>query len=183
MLKKTLIVAAAFFGVQFLAFAGDESVHDFNFTSIDGTEMSMADFAGHPVLLVNTASKCGFTPQYEGLQALWESHREKGLIIVGVPSGDFRGQEFDDSGKIKQFCEVNYGVNFPLTDKYHVIGDEAHPLYKWLETKLGAESIPKWNFHKYLISADGKAVTFFPTTTKPRDPSIMAAIEAELALN
>jgi len=161
--------------------AGDTpTAHDFTFNSLGGEPMDMSQYAGKTILLVNTASKCGYTPQYEGLQALWKEYESKGLVIVGVPSGDFSNQEYDDNEKIAQFCEINYGVTFPLTEKNHVIGDQAHPVYQWLKASLGDHSVPAWNFHKYLIDADGKPVTFFETKVKPRDEQVIAAIEATL---
>ena len=163
------------------SWAGEEqSAHDFSFNGLNGKPLEMAAFKGKTVLLVNTASKCGYTPQYKGLQALWKDYEDKGLVVIGVPSGDFRDQEYDDNEKIAQFCEINYGVTFPLAEKNHVVGDEAHAIYKWLKASLGEESAPQWNFHKYLISADGTPVTWFATKVKPQDDVVIAAIEAQI---
>lgn len=162
------------------AFAQEKSTYDFEFKSIDGDPMPMSQFEGKVVLLVNTASKCGYTPQYEGLQSLWTAYKDKGLVVIGVPSNDFLHQEPGTAKEIKEFCEINYGVNFPLAEKNKVIGKQAHPLYVWLKEKLGRESRPKWNFHKYLIDAKGNPVAFFPTKTEPMAPEIIAKIDAEL---
>src|SRR4051794_37377728 len=108
------------------------SAHAFSFTSINGKPLKLSDFAGKPVLVVNTASECGLTPQYRGLQALWDSYRDRGLIVLGVPSNDFGGQEPGSEKQIQSFCETNYGVTFPMTAKEHVAGNAAHPLYKWV---------------------------------------------------
>jgi len=157
------------------------SAHDFDFTSIDGEPMPMAGYRGKPVLLVNTASFCGFTHQYGDLQSVWERYREKGLVVVGVPSNDFGGQEPRAEAEIKQFCEVNFDVDFPLTAKQHVRGAAAHPLYRWLKSELGAAGEPRWNFHKVLIAADGSAIAGWPSPVKPTDARVTEAIEAALA--
>lgn len=160
--------------------AAASSAHDFAFTSIEGEPMPMAGFEGKAVLLVNTASFCGFTHQYEGLQALWDKYRDRGLVVLGVPSNDFGRQEPGSEEDIKEFCEVNYSIQFPMTEKNVVRGEKAHPLYGWLRSELGAANAPSWNFHKYLIGPDGKAVTAFATHVKPDDRKLTAAIEALL---
>ncbi len=157
--------------------AAAESAHDFDFVSIEGEPLAMRDFAGKAVLLVNTASFCGFTPQYEQLQALWEDYRARGLVVLGVPSDDFGGQEYDDNAEIKQFCEVNFGIDFPMTEKQKVKGPGAHPLFAWIRGQLADNAEPGWNFHKFLIAPDGRAVAGFPTTTRPDAAPVIAAIE------
>lgn len=156
------------------------SAHDFDFTSIDGQPLPMRQFKGKAVLLVNTASQCGFTPQYTDLQKLWTDYRDKGLVVLGVPSNDFGNQEPGTAEQIKEFCEVNFDVDFPLTEKQKVIGKDAHPFYRWIASELGEDALPKWNFHKYLIAGDGSLAEVFPTRTKPTDPKVIGAIEAEL---
>ena len=137
-------------------------------------------FEGKVVLVVNTASECGLTPQYRGLQALWDSYRERGLVVLGVPSNDFGGQEPGSEKDIQTFCETNYGVTFPLTAKEHVAGNAAHPLYKWVLQQAGEAAAPKWNFHKYLIGRDGEFIDWFSTQTKPTGPKITAAVRKAL---
>ena len=138
----------------------------------------MGQFRGKAVLLVNTASYCGFTKQYDGLQALWENYRNRGLVVLGVPSNDFGGQEPGNKGQIKEFCEVNFAIDFPMSDKLTVRGDAAHPLYKWLKAETG--QAPKWNFHKFLIAPDGQPIVDFSSLTKPQSPRLIRAIEAAL---
>jgi glutathione peroxidase len=162
------------------AAAAAKSAHDFAFTSIEGESLPMQRFAGKAVLLVNTASFCGYTPQYEGLQALWQSYRDKGLVVLGVPSNDFGGQEPGSSGEIKQFCELNFAVDFPMTEKQQVTGGAAHPLYRWIAAELGDEGRPTWNFHKFLITPTGQVVAAWPSRTTPADPALRAAIEEVL---
>lgn len=157
------------------------SLHDFTLPAIDGTPMPLRQYKGKVVLLVNTASQCGFTKQYTDLQALWARYRDKGLVVLGVPSNDFGGQEPGTAQQIQEFCEVNFDVDFPLTDKQPVVGDAAHPLYKWLHAELGEVARPRWNFHKYLIDGDGHAVDWFSTVTNPNDAKVIKAIEAQLA--
>lgn len=157
------------------------NAHDFSFTSIEGKPLSMNDFAGKPVLLVNTASACGLTPQYQGLQALWEAKKADGLVVLGVPSNDFGAQEPGSESEVQEFCQVRYGVSFPLTSKNAVIGGEAHPLYKWIGGETGEAGLPKWNFHKYLIGKDGSLKAVFGSRTEPQAPEVLAAIDAALA--
>jgi glutathione peroxidase len=161
--------------------AAEPSAWDFAFTRIEGGPLPMRSFEGHPVLLVNTASMCGFTYQYDGLQDVWESHRDAGLVVLGVPSGDFGDQEYDESGQIKQFCETNFAVDFPMTEKEHVRGVDAHPLYRWLAARMGPPAEPGWNFHKILIGANGQPIAAWPSRTEPSDPAVTAAIDKALA--
>lgn len=145
-----------------------------------GGEVPMSAFAGKTVLLVNTASKCGYTPQYEGLETLYKARKGDGLVVLGVPSGDFAGQEFATGEEIAEFCQLNFGVTFPMAAKDHVKGKDASALYKWAEAQLGKDAVPKWNFHKILIGRDGKAIAAFSTDTKPDDKKLTAAINAAL---
>ena len=135
-------------------------------------------YAGKVVLVVNTASKCGFTPQFEALEAMHAKYQGKGFAVLGFPSGDFKAQEFDDEKQIQQFCTLTYGVKFPMFEKVHVIGDQATPLYQGL-TRAAGEA-PKWNFHKYLIGRDGQLLASYGSTTKPDDALVIAAIQQAL---
>jgi glutathione peroxidase len=157
------------------------SATDFTFTSIDGTPLPLTTFAGRPILLVNVASACGFTPQYAGLQELHQKMEPRGLVVLGVPSNDFGAQEPGSESEIRRFCETGYGVSFPMTAKQKVIGAEAHPLYRWIADQLGEDAAPKWNFHKYLIGRDGELVDAWPSRVTPTSPPIVSAIEAALA--
>ena len=154
----------------------DMSAHDFTFTAIDGKAMPLSQFKGKAVLVVNTASECGYTPQYDGLEKLWLDNRDKGLVVVGVPSNDFGGQEPGSAQEIVQFCKLNYGVTFPLADKTVVKGEGAHPFYQWAGEQAGVLGRPKWNFHKYLIGRNGEFIDWFSTQTKPDGPKIKAAV-------
>jgi glutathione peroxidase len=145
---------------------------------LDGGELDLETLRGTPTLFVNTASKCGFTPQYEGLQRLYETYHDRGLNIVGTPSGDFADQEYDDAGEIGAFCQQNYGVSFPLTERASVRANP-DPLWRDLIAQPNAKP-PKWNFTKYLVGGDGKLIATWPPTTKPDDPQIVQAIEAAL---
>ncbi len=134
---------------------------------LDGAALSADLFKDKVVLVVNTASQCGFTPQYQGLQRLWQDYRDQGLVVLGVPSNDFGGQEPGSSHDVASFCEINYGVTFPLLDKQHVTGPNAHPLYQWANGQAGALGAPRWNFHKYLIGRDGRLRDWFASTRPP----------------
>jgi glutathione peroxidase len=155
--------------------------HDFEFTSIDGEKLPLSQYRGRPVLVVNTASLCGYTPQYQDLEALWRKYRDRGLVVVGVPSNDFGEQEPGTAKEIKQFCEGNYAVDFPLTDKQDVIGAAAHPFFRWIAEELGEAGAPRWNFHKYLIAPDGSIAGAWPSQVRPTDKEITAEVEGLLA--
>ena len=154
-----------------------QTAHDFSFTSIDGESLPLAKFKGKAVLIVNTASMCGFTSQYTGLQDLWDSYRDRGLVVLGVPSDDFGGQELDTAAEVKSFCTINYNINFPMTDIVHVKGPAAHPYYKWVAEAHGGLAVPRWNFHKHLVDADGRLVNWFVSTTGPSSSKLRRAIE------
>lgn len=147
------------------------------FASIDGGVVSLADFAGRPVLLVNTASLCGFVGQYDDLQALWDSYRDRGLLVLAVPSDDFR-QELASAAEVKQFCAVNFDLTLPMTDITPVRGAEAHPVYVWIKAETGFE--PTWNFNKVLIGADGRILGTWGAAADPTGPAIRGAVEAAL---
>ncbi|HET6223080.1 MAG TPA: glutathione peroxidase [Dongiaceae bacterium] len=156
------------------------TAHDFSFPAIDGDTLRLADFKGKPVLIVNTASECGYTPQYADLEQLWRKYRDRGLVVLGVPSNDFGRQEPGDEAEIMSFCTTSYGVDFPMTAKQAVIGGAAHPFYRWVVAEFGEAAAPKWNFHKYLVAPDGSLAALWPSSVKPLDPEITAAIEEQL---
>jgi glutathione peroxidase len=178
---KQLIVGAAALTALTAAAPAPQSLHDFTLKTIDGKPMPMSQFKGKVVLLVNTASMCGFTPQYEGLQALHDSYKAQGFTVVGVPSGDFGDQEFGSNGEVKQFCESKFGIKFPMAEKAVVKGPKAIRLYKWAAATLGEDKTPQWNFHKYLIGKDGRLITAFGTRTTPTAPEVKAAVQKALA--
>ncbi|QQS12114.1 MAG: glutathione peroxidase [Rhodospirillales bacterium] len=155
------------------------TAHDFAFSSIDGAPLPLLDYAGRPVLLVNVASACGFTPQYAGLQELHaKMGGPDGVVVLGVPSNDFGAQEPGDEGAIKSFCETSFGVTFPMTAKQKVIGADAHPLYRWIAAELGEGGAPKWNFHKYLIDGAGRLAGAWSSRVAPMSDEIVAAVRA-----
>lgn len=156
------------------------SCHDFVFEAIDGGPLALADFAGRPLLVVNTASECGFTPQYADLQRLWRRYRDRGLAVLGVPSNDFGGQEPGDEAAIRSFCATHYQVDFPMTVKVPVIGDGAHPFYRFLVEEFGEAAAPRWNFHKYLIAPDGSLADIWPSKVGPLHGDIVRTIEGLL---
>jgi glutathione peroxidase len=159
--------------------AAGPSIHSFTMTRLDGTETALSAWAGKVVLVVNTASKCGYTPQYQGLQQLHTKYSERGFEVLGFPSNDFGGQEPGTSEEISKFCITMYDVNFPMFEKIKVLGQERSPLYALLSDAYGE---PKWNFHKYLVDKKGKPVQAWPSKVEPGSPEIAAAIEAQLAL-
>ena len=180
-LSLSLFLFLSLFAVKGVAMpAVAATAHDFSFVSIDGGDLPLADYKGKVVLLVNTASMCGFTSQYEGLQSLWLDYRDRGLVVLGVPSDDFGGQELDTAKQVKSFCTLNYGIDFPMTDIAVVAGPNAHPYYKWIADVHGSLAIPRWNFHKHLIDADGKLVDWFASTTSPKSNRLREAIEKAL---
>jgi glutathione peroxidase len=157
----------------------DMTAHDFEFTSIDGYKLPLRAWKGHPVLVVNTASFCGYTPQYETLEKLWRGYKGKGLVLLGVPSNDFGQQEPGSAAEIKQFCET-YDVSFPLSRKEKVVGADAHPFYRCIAAELGDAAVPRWNFHKYLIDGDGQIAAVWPSAVEPTSKEIVGAVEDAL---
>ena len=160
--------------------AAAETAYDFSFDQVDGTSLALADYRGKVVMVVNTASACGFTDQYDDMQSLYETYQDQGFVMLAVPSNDFGNQEPLAGAKIKEFCEVNFSITFTVTDKTAVNGDKAHPFYQWATDELGTLAKPRWNFHKYLIDRNGKLVSWFATPTKPTSPKIKNAVEALL---
>jgi glutathione peroxidase len=154
------------------------SLHDISATTLDGQDQSLGDYKGKVVLVVNTASECGSTPQYAGLEALWREFKDKGLAVLGFPSNDFGGQEPGSEAQIREFCSKNYDVTFPMYSKIKTVGEGQSPVFRYLSADHGE---PKWNFHKYLVSKKGRVIKAFPTSTPPDDPKLRAAIEAALA--
>ena len=150
----------------------------FSFKALDGGEIRLVDHAGHPILVVNTASQCGYTPQFAGLQDLWMRYRARGLFVLGVPSNDFGGQEPGGTSEIHATAQGEYHVTFPLTEKVTVKGPNAHPFYKWA-AQLHPLEAPRWNFHKYLVGRDGALKAGFASAAEPTEPRIIAAIESE----
>ena len=153
-------------------------LYDHRVKLLNGEELDLETLRGRPTLVVNTASKCGFTPQFEGLQSLYERYNARGLQILGSPSPDFAHQEYDDNGEIEAFCQKNYGVEFPLTERMSVREDPA-PLWQDLGRQPGSAP-PVWNFTKYLVGADGELIARWPTKVKPEDPKVIEAIERAL---
>ena len=154
-------------------------VYDFKFNSIDGNKIKLSDFKNKVLVVVNVASRCGYTPQYEGLQMLWSNYKNKNLVVIGVPTNNFK-QEPGNNKEIKDFCETNFGINFPMTEKTNVIGKNAHPFYKWAKKNYGIGAIPKWNFHKIIIGKNGKVLDTFASFTKPTSKKFLNTIEKEI---
>ena len=150
--------------------------YDFKINSITGDQIDLKDFKGKPILIVNTASYCGFTKQYNDMQELWEKYRDRGLIVLGVPSNSFN-QEKSDNSAVKEFCEVNFNFNFPLTEITDVKGDNAHEIYKWAKANYGRSAVPKWNFYKILINREGKIDDTYASLTSPTSNKITKKIE------
>mgnify|MGYP001216963987 CR=1 FL=1 len=153
---------------------------DYSITSIDGNNLNLNIYRNKVVLLVNVASNCGFTKQYTDLQNLWEVYKNKGLIVLGIPSNQFGAQEPGSNKEIKKFCEINFNITFPMTEKYDVKGDNAHEIYKWAKENHGSSAIPKWNFHKILIGKDGKIIDTYSSLTKPMSKKIINELEKVL---
>ncbi len=151
--------------------------YDFSITDINEDKLEFSKFKNKTILLVNVASNCGFTKQYTELQKLYDTYKNKGLIVLGVPSNQFGNQEPGSNKEIKNFCEVNFDITFPITSKYSVKGDEAHPVYIWAKNNYGSSAVPKWNFHKILINKNGKIQNTFSSFTKPMSKKILIEIE------
>jgi glutathione peroxidase len=185
--RRTILTAALAVGVGPLATRAARAqaamsritAYAFSFRSLDGGDISLAEYTGRPLLIVNTASLCGYTPQYAGLQELWTEFHGRGLMIIGVPSNDFGGQEPGGSSEIAETAQHQYGVTFPIAAKAVVNGPEAHPFYKWAAAAR-PKDVPRWNFHKYLIGHDGYIADVFPSAVEPSDTRVKTAIARAL---
>jgi glutathione peroxidase len=151
----------------------------FSFNGIDGNVIDLGEYKDKIIVVVNVASRCGFTNQYEDLQTVWTNYKSKDLIVVGVPSDNFR-QEPSSNKEIKDFCETTFGVDFPMTEKTDVIGKNAHPFFLWAKENYGMSAIPKWNFHKIIVGKDGKVIDTFSSITKPTSKKFIRSIEEEI---
>jgi glutathione peroxidase len=166
-----------------LGWAATKSIYDFTMRSIDGQDVSLGSYKGKVVLLVNVASKCGFTPQYAGLESLYEKYKDRGLVIVGVPANNFMSQEPGTNEEIKKFCSTKYNVSFPMMSKVSVKGDDKTPLYTFLTDPSSDPQFAgdiKWNFTKFLFDRNGKPVARFEPATKPDSPEVLSAVETAL---
>ena len=179
-MAASVVIGIALFGGARAQDQGGMSAHDFAFTSIDGTELPLSDFKGKTVLIVNTASQCTFTKQYGPLQTLYDEYKDRGLVIIGVPSNDFGGQEPGPEEEISAFTEAEFNVAFPLAAKTGVKGKNASPFYRWAAGQVGPAGTPRWNFHKYLVGPNGELIDWFSTFTKPDPAKIRKAIEQNL---
>ena len=159
-----------------VGYAKNMNIYDFSFEDIDGNLVSLDKFNGKPIFMVNTASRCGFTPQYENLQSLWSEYKNKNLVVIGIPTNNFR-QEPGSNEEIKDFCETNFGITFPMTEKINVIGKNSHPFYTWARKDFGIGAIPKWNFHKIIIGKNGRVAKSFSSITKPNSKKFIEVIE------
>ena len=157
----------------------EQLAYEFNFKSIDGGNINLQNYKNNVIVVVNVASRCGFTNQYEDLQNLWSKYKNKNLVVIGVPTNNFK-QEPGSNKDIKDFCETNFNISFPMTEKMDVIGGNAHPFFEWAKENHGRSAIPKWNFHKIIIGKDGKVADTFTSITKPSSKNFMNLIEKEI---
>jgi len=179
-MKKIFILFIIMFGFFSKVNAQyDQLATNFEFNGIDGNVIDINEFKNKVIIVVNVASRCGFTNQYEDLQKLWTNYKDKGLVVIGVPSDNFR-QEPASNKEIKKFCETTFGIDFPITMKTNVIGSESHPFFIWARENHGRSAIPKWNFHKIIIGKNGKVKDTFSSITKPMSNKFIASIEKEL---
>ena len=158
----------------------DKLAYDFNFNDLDGSPLNLSEYKNKVIVVINVASQCGFTKQYEDMQKIWKKYQSRGIIMLGVPSNDFGNQEPGTSQEIKNFCEAKFGITFPMTEKVSVKGEEAHAFYKWAKENHGKSAVPKWNFHKIIIGKDGKIVDTFASITNPSSKKFVVALENAL---
>ena len=179
-MKKIFYIIIMIFGLFSSSKASYNTLaYEYSFTNINGNKINLADYNDKIIVVVNVASRCGFTPQYDGLQKLWTSYKDKDLIIIGVPTNNFN-QEPGNNKEIKEFCETNFGINFPMSEKISVLGNNAHPFFKWAKENHGKSAIPKWNFHKIIIDKEGKIVKTFSSFTNPSSKKFIDFIETQL---
>ena len=177
----TSFIIIMFFFKNFASAKYDKVFYDFQIKNISGELIDLKKYKGKVILLVNTASYCGFTKQYDGLQKIWEKYENQGLVVLGVPSNSFN-QEKKSNKEVKEFCEVNFNINFPITSIYDVKGDDAHEIFKWAKKNYGSSAVPKWNFHKILINKDGKIEETYSSFTKPNSNKILKKLEQLLEI-
>ncbi len=175
-MRKILIILFMFSFFSKVTAETNGTAYDFEFNSIDGDLIKLSQYKDKVIVVVNVASRCGYTPQYEDLQRLWTEYKSKNLIVLGIPTNNFR-QEPGNNKEIKDFCETNFGITFPMTEKTNVIGGNSHPFYKWARKDYGIGAIPKWNFHKIIIGKDGKVAETFSSITKPSSIKFIKVIE------
>ena len=179
-MKKIFIISILMFSFFNKTNANYEQLaYEFNFKNIDGGEINLQNYKEKVIVVVNVASRCGFTPQYEDLQSLWTNYKDKDLVVIGVPTNNFK-QEPGSNKNIKNFCETNFNISFPMTEKLDVIGNNAHPFFKWAKENHGKSAVPKWNFHKIIIGKNGKVTDTFASITKPSSKRFIDLIEAEI---
>ena len=180
MLKKfnlfLLIIMISFLGNNVNA-DYEKLAYDFKFRDLDGAALNLSEYKGKVIVVVNVASQCGFTRQYEDMQKIWEKYQEKGIVMLGVPSNNFGGQEPGNNKEIKNFCEAKFGITFPMTEKVSVKGTEAHPFYIWAKDNHGKTAVPKWNFHKIIIDKSGKIHQTFSSMTNPSSTKFIKVLE------
>ena len=176
-MRKLLFIVFIMF--SFNSTSTEKVFHDFSIESISGEVINLSEFKSKVVLLVNTASKCGFTPQYSGLQKIYERYKDDGLVVLGVPTNDFN-QELSKDSEVKEFCEIRFGVEFPMSSIQPIRGEDAHPIYKWIQSNVSVIGQPRWNFHKFLIGKDGKIINWFSSMTSPTSSGLIAQIETAL---
>ena len=174
-----LFIMISFFGDKLNA-NYEKLAYDFQFKDLDGGKLNLSEYKDKVIIVINVASQCGFTKQYEDMQNIWEKYEAKGLIMLGVPTNDFGKQEPGTNKEIKNFCESKFGITFPMTEKISVKGDSAHPFYLWAKKNYGKSAIPKWNFHKIIIGKDGKIHDTFTSITKPTSGKFIDSIDKAL---
>ena len=174
-----LIIMISFLGNKVTA-NYEKLAYDFQFKDLDGSALNLSEYKGKVIIIVNVASQCGFTKQYEDMQNIWEKYQSKGIIMLGIPSNDFGKQEPGTSEEIKNFCEAKFGITFPMTEKVTVKGPESHPFYIWARENYGKSAIPKWNFHKIIVGRDGKIDDTFASITNPSSKKFIKAIEKSI---
>ena len=158
----------------------EKLVYDFSFKDLDGSNLNLSEYKNKVIIIINVASQCGFTKQYEDMQKVWDKYQEKGVIMLGIPSNDFGNQEPGTNNEIKNFCEAKFGITFPITEKVTVKGENAHSFYLWAKKEYGSSAIPKWNFHKIIVGKKGKIVDTFASMTNPSSEKFIQAIEEAL---
>ena len=155
----------------------EKLAYDFKFKDLDGSTLSLSEYKGKIIVVVNVASQCGFTKQYEDMQKIWSEYQKKGVVMIGVPSNDFGNQEPGNNEDIKNFCEAKFGISFPMTEKVLVKGKEAHPFYIWARENHGKSAVPKWNFHKIIVDKNGKIAETFSSITRPSSNKFIKTLE------